>query len=79
MEKKNENHHHILHIPIDLGSKFRLQRIFQKKKGNFRWKTEKRNIITEYFILALAEVPIFSLNWHFGFLDQICPKRVFSV
>ena len=32
MEKKNENHHHILHIPIDLGSKFRLQRIFQKKR-----------------------------------------------
>ena len=32
MEKKNENHHHILHIPIDLGSKFRLQRIFQNKK-----------------------------------------------
>ena len=78
-EKEKENHHQILHIQINLDSKFQLQQTisifgenFQKRKS-FSSRTEKMNMTIEFFIFELVYVPIFSLNCNF--LDQICSKR----
>ena len=61
MKKRKENYHYhgILHIRINLGSKFQLQETilifkanFQKKKKKeyFRSKIEKLNIANEFFV-----------------------------
>ena len=68
-----EYHHRILHIPFTLGSKFQLQQkilIFLEQiypqKEFFRSKNnQKMNITIKSFILELAWVPNFSLNWQF--------------
>ena len=58
--KKNENYHRILHVQINLDSKFQLQQtilIFETnspKKVYLRSKTQKMNITTEFFIFELA-------------------------
>ena len=60
--KKNENYHRILHIQINLDSKFPVEKT-------------KNNITLEFFIFKLVQVPIFSLNWHnCDFLNQIYQK-----
>ena len=60
--KKNENHHQILHIRINLGSKFQLRQTILIYGTNFskKWgfkekpKTEKMNIVIEFYILELV-------------------------
>ena len=58
--KKNENYHRILHIQINLDSKFQLQQTilifgtnFQKKYTSGR-KHKKMNITIEFFIFELV-------------------------
>ena len=48
------------------------------QRGYFWFKTEKVNSIV-LFILKLVLVTNFSLNWQFGFSDQICEKGVSPV
>ena len=58
--KKNENYHRILHVQINLDSKFQLQQTIltfetnSPKKVYFRSKTQKMNITTEFFIFELV-------------------------
>ena len=53
--KKNENYHRILHIQINLDSKFQLQQtiLIQKKYTSGR-KDQKMNITIEFFIFKLV-------------------------
>ena len=60
LTKKNENYHRILHIQINLDSKFQLQQTilifgtnFQKKYTSGR-KHKKMNITIEFFIFELV-------------------------
>ena len=48
------------------------------QKGYFQLKTEKVNFTIEFCRFGLVLVPNFSLD-NSDFLDQICPKKVFSV
>ena len=70
---------------VSLGTKFQFKLkilIFWTKfaqKAEFQSKTEKVNITIEFCILELVYVPNFSLNWHWFFFYQICPKREFPV
>ena len=81
--RKSEHQHWILHIRISLVTKFRVKMtilIFWTKfiqKGCFRLKMEKVNTIIEFCIRGFVQVPISSKTGSFGFLDQICPKRIF--
>ena len=59
-KEEKENHHQILHIQINLDSKFQLQQkilIFGanlQKRKNFSSKTEKMNITIKFFIFKLV-------------------------
>ena len=84
-QRKSEKHHWILHIQITAGTKVQLKLtslIFWTKfaqKGCFWSQTEKMNSAIEFCICKLVEVPNFSLNRQFWFLDQVWPKRVLPI
>ena len=48
-------------------------------KKYFESKTDTFNTTIEFCTFELVLAPNFSLNWQFWFLDQICPKRKFTV
>ena len=59
-KEEKENHHQILHIQINLDSKFQLQQKILiiganlQKRKNFSSKTEKMNITIKFFIFKLV-------------------------
>ena len=78
--KKNESYYRILHIQINLDSKFQLQKFWfleqiSPQKLYFRSKTEK--IEYHYWILHIQIVlsTIFSLNWQLQFFGRNLPKK----
>ena len=77
--------HWILHIWINLGTKFLLKLtslifwIMFVQKGYFQSKTNKMNSTIEFCIFELVWVTDFNLNWQFWFFYQICLKREFLV
>ena len=82
----SEYHRGILDFRNILDTKFQLKLtilIFWTKfakKGYFQSKAEKLNIPIEFCIFELVQEPNFSASTdNFYFLDQVCPKRVFSV
>ena len=82
----SEHHRWILDFRNSLDTKFQLKLtilIFWTKfakKGYFQSKAEKLNITIEFCIFELVQEPNFSASTDiFYFLDQVCPKRVFSV
>ena len=80
--KKNENYHQILHIQINVDSKFHLQQIVLIFGTNFRkkytsgQKHKKMNITIEFFIFKFVYVPIISLNWQLRFFWTKFTKKV---
>ena len=81
-KKNNENHYWVLYIRISLGSMFQLQQFWYGtnflKKDTFNWKQKKMNTTNVLFILELAKVPNFSLNWQFWFFWPNLPKMGIS-
>ena len=55
------------------------QKGFLDKTCKIRSQTEKVNITIEFYIFEIVLVPNYSLNWHFEFLYEINPKRVFLI
>ena len=82
---KCEHHHWVLPNQISLDTIFQLELIiliFWTKfaQNEYFWsKTEKLNITIEFYIFELVWVPNFTLNNQSWNLDQIYPKRVFSL
>ena len=84
--EKKEDHHWILHIRISLGAKLQLQPTilmfwtkFTTKKGYLGSKTEKMNIIIQFFVFELVWVRILGLNWQFWFFGTSFPNNWFLV
>ena len=82
--RKIEHQHWIKHIQIRVGTKFQFQLIILTfwtkfaKKGYFRSKTERVNIMIEFCMFELFYVPNFSLNRQFWFFGPSLPKKGIS-
>ena len=79
-----EHHHRVLHIRINLSSKFFPAQInlnFWTKYAQKRYlgpKPKKVNIAIEFCIFELVQVPNFKINWQFWFLGPNLPKKGIS-
>ena len=85
-KKKKENYHRILHVRINLSTNLQLKLIhffgpnLLKNVSCFQSKTDKIHITIEFCIFELVFLSNFTLNkFHFEFLNQIFPRRVFMV
>ena len=80
--QKSEHHSWILHIWINLSTKFQVVLkilIFWTKlaqKGHFQFKIAKLNMTIEF---CTFDVPNFSLGWQFWFSRLNLPKKGISV
>ena len=79
--EKSEHRHWILHIRISLSIKFHLKLtilFFWAKfdqKGYLWSKTKRVNIIIEFCISELVQIPSFALNWQFWQFRPNLPKK----
>ena len=84
--RKSERHHWILHIQINLGTKFQLKQFWffgpdlpQKGFSGLKQKKWTPNIFYITLHIQISLVRNFSSNWQFLFFGPNLPKTVFPV
>ena len=81
--RKSEHHHWILHIRINLDTKFHFKQYWilgpnLPQKGISRQKRKKMNIFIKFRIFKLVEIPNFSLNWQIWLFGLNLPIKSIS-